>query len=444
MELTRRGLLGLGLAAAAVVPLAACGSDGGTSPGAAPDGEAGGGSGGKASAWPLTGGIHEILWGEGFERWNEENPDRPFEVEFFANDAFKEKIRTSMGAGTGPTLVFGWGGGTLAAYVASDDVVSLEGKMDQVMERLIPSVVDGGRIDGELYAIPNSQTQPELIYYNKELFEQVGAEFPTTWTELMDVVGTFTEAGIAPFALAGASKWPELIWMQFLTDRMGGHEPFAKAVAQEADAYSDPAFLEAAKKIQVLVEADAFNEGFGSTVADTRADAALVHTGRAAMLLQGSWVYSSFVQDAPDFVSEGKLGFGPFPAIEGGTGDPKNIVGNPSNYWSVNASASEDVQQTGIDFLNTLIFDETYTKTLLDGGGVPPVVGIEDDLAANEQGEFLTFAYSLVQDAPHFTLSWDQALPPDQAQELLVNVDRLFIQEITPEEFVSNMNATLG
>ena len=186
-----------------------------------------------------------------------------------------------------------------------------------------------------------------------------------------------------------------------------------------------------------------FQEGFGTTVADTRADAALVHTGKAAMLLQGSWVFSSFAQDAPDMVENDRIGFFNFPGVEGGKGDPANAIGNPSNYWSLNADASEEVQEQMTTYLNEYVFNEQYTTTLLDGGGVPPVLGIEERLADTEHGDFLTFAYGLVTNAPNFTLSWDQALPAAQAQELLTNVDRIFLLEITPEEFVTNMNATL-
>ncbi|WP_210506361.1 extracellular solute-binding protein [Naasia sp. SYSU D00057] len=433
----KRAIAGVALAAISAIALSACGSSG-------PGQSAGGGaSGDGASAWALTGGVHEVMWKESFENWNKDNPDQEIAVEWFANDPYKEKIRTAMGAGTGPSLVFGWGGGTLKEYVDTGKVVSLEGEVDELLDRLIPSIVDGGRVDGELYAVPQSQTQPELIYYNKDLFDQIGAEPPTTWEETMALVPQFKEAGIAPFSLAGASKWPELLWLQYLTDRIGGAEPFAKVAAGEADAWSDPAFAEALTKIQDLVKAGGFAEGFGTVVADANADAALVHTGQAAMLLQGSWVFSSFAQDAPEFVEGGKLGFIPFPTVEGGTGDPANVVGNPSNYWYLNASASDEAKEAAITYLNERVFNDEYTKTLIDGGGVPPVKGIESQLDDAPNGDFLRFAYDLVNNAPNFTLSWDQALPSAAAQELLTNMDQIFLLQITPEEFVANMNATL-
>jgi raffinose/stachyose/melibiose transport system substrate-binding protein len=53
----------------------------------------------------------------------------------------------------------------------------------------------------------------------------------------------------------------------------------------------------------------------------------------------------------------------------------------------------------------------------------------------------LKFVYASVKDAPHFQQSWDQALPPNQADALLTNLDRLFLKEITPKQFSDNMNA---
>ena len=49
----------------------------------------------------------------------------------------------------------------------------------------------------------------------------------------------------------------------------------------------------------------------------------------------------------------------------------------------------------------------------------------------------------MVLEAPHFQLSWDQALAPAPAQELLTNLSQIFLQEIEPADFVTNMNATL-
>lgn len=168
-----------------------------------------------------------------------------------------------------------------------------------------------------------------------------------------------------------------------------------------------------------------------------------MHTGKAAMLLQGSWVYGTFKQDAPDFVADGGLGFLNFPATDGGSGDPANVVGNPANYWSVSADADAEVQELAIQYLNEFNLNQDMVDDFLAMGAIPAVAGLEDSFSGLDDEEFLSFAYDMVLGAPHFQLSWDQALAPAPAQELLNNLSRIFLGEITPDEFVANMNATL-
>lgn len=440
MRLSRKTtLVPVALATLSALALAACGSTGPSQAG----GPSGGGGGAGASAWAITGGVHETMWKQSFDSWNAAHPDEKIAVDWFANDPYKEKIRTAIGSGSAPTLVFSWAGGLLQEYIDAGSVVDITDGTKNLVDRVLPSVAGVGTVDGKVYAVANSQSQPVVIYYNKDLFDQVGAQPPTTWDELLGLVDTFKAAGITPFALAGGSKWPELMWIEYLVDRLGGPEPFDKVVAGEKDAWSDPAFTQALTDIQDLAKAEAFGSGFATVVADNNADAALVHTGKAAMLLQGSWVYSTFKGDAPQFVADGRLGVAGFPAMPDGKGDLANIVGNPANYWSVAASASDKAKTDALAYLDTAVWNDEYVQTLLDGGGVPPVAGLEDRIAKTDDADFLSFAYGMVKDAPHFTLSWDQALPSDQAQELLNNLEQVFLLQITPEQFVTNMNGTL-
>jgi len=51
--------------------------------------------------------------------------------------------------------------------------------------------------------------------------------------------------------------------------------------------------------------------------------------------------------------------------------------------------------------------------------------------------------YEMVDSAPHFQLSWDQAVPSDQAGALLEHLHQVFTGELDPEGFVDAMNDTL-
>lgn len=428
MRISRR-TLAAGVSLAAVLAMSACG---GSDPG---------GSGGDASAWTLTGGS-EATFQSSFEAWNSDNADAQIKAEFFANDAYKEKIRTAVGSGNAPTLIYSWAGGALQDYVENGDVVDLTDSTSQLQERLVPSVLGTGTVDGAVYAVPNNNAQPIVLYSNNKVLSDAGIDgAPTTFDELLDDVAKLKSSGVdTPIALAGQSQWPELMWIEYLADRVGGPETFQAVIDGEPDAWSSPEMIQALEMIQELVDAGAFGDKFGSVVADSNADVALLHTGKAGMLLQGAWVYSTFLTDAPDFVSSGDLGFANFPAVEGGKGDPANTVGNPANFWSVSASASKEQQDTAIKYLNEALFDDAYVNSLIQNGGVPVTTNAEAQLEQSDQAPFLTFAYDMIKNAPSFQLSWDQALPADQAQALLSNLSEVFLGQKSPEEFADTMD----
>lgn len=378
-----------------------------------------------------------------FDTWNKDNPNQKITAQWFANDAYKEKIRTAVGSGNAPTLVYSWAGSTLADYVASKKVVDITAQTQDLLKRVVPSVADSGKIDGKVYAVPNTQSQPVVLYYNKDVLAKAGVKVPTTYTELLDAVAKLKAAGVIPIALAGQSVWPELMWLEYLADRVGGPDTFDAVLAKKKDAWSSPAMIEALTKIQELVKAGAFGDSYGSVVADNSADTALVTSGKAAMVLQGSWVYPNMQKSAPDFVKSG-LGYANFPAVDGGSGNPADIAGNSSNYWSVSASATPAQQATAEAYLTKMVLNDDAVDSLLKIGTVPPIVGLESKIAATDNPQYLGWVYGIVRDAPHFQLSWDQALPAAQGQAMLSNLGQLFLGQITPQKFADTMNATLG
>ena len=67
---------------------------------------------------------------------------------------------------------------------------------------------------------------------------------------------------------------------------MGGPDAFNAVIEGKPDAWSSPDMLKALGMVQQLVKAGAFGNKFGSVVADSNADVALLHTGNAGMLLR--------------------------------------------------------------------------------------------------------------------------------------------------------------
>jgi raffinose/stachyose/melibiose transport system substrate-binding protein len=425
-----RAALVAGTVAAMLLGVTACASSGAN------------GSSDSATVWGLTGTAQDDVTGPSLSAWNKANPDAQFKSIYFANDAYKTKIRTAVGAGSAPTIIYSWAGGTLDSYAKAGKIVNLTDATSSIKDKFLPSVYGQGVIDGKTWAVPMNAVTPIMFYYNKAVLQKAGIAAPKTWDDILAAIPKLKAAGVAAFSLAGASKWPELMWEEYLVDRVAGPDAFNAIMQGKAGAWSDPGIIKANTMIQQLVSAGGFIDGFSSVTADSNADVALLYTGKAAMMLQGAWVYGTFQQQAAEF-TKSQLGYTTFPSVAGGKGDPANIVGNPSGYYSVSSAASKEQQAAAIKYLTTGVFDTGYTDRMIAKGQVPPVQGVDDKISA-AGSDFGSTVYSLTKAAPNFQMSWDQALPPAQATALLTNLDQLFTKSITPTEFSDAMNKTIG
>jgi raffinose/stachyose/melibiose transport system substrate-binding protein len=433
--ISRRTILGLAASVPFSMALAACGTSG---PGT---------GGGGATYWYLNGQPQEGVRTGAVDRFNKANPDQKIVGTTYQNDAYKTKVKTAIGAGQAPTIIWGWGGGTLRTYVEAGQVEDLTSWFDQhsdVKDRIFPSAFGAATVKGKIYAMPCETVQPIILYYNKKLFDDVGVEPPQSWDDIMALVPRFNAKGIAPFSLGGQSRWTNMMWLEFLFDRIGGPEVFQAVFDGEKGAWSNPIAITALTKVQDLVKARGFIEGFSSITADSNADQALLYTGKAAMMLHGSWSYGIQQADGGDFVSSDSLGFMNFPPVDGGKGDPSDTVGNPGQYLSISAKASAEQKETAKKFLTEGVLDDEEVKQWIGTGGVPVLKGTQDLLAADKNAEFLKFTYDIASNAKVFAQSWDQALSPTAAETLLDNIVKLFQLSVSPQQFADNMNAVIG
>ncbi|MCX4785105.1 extracellular solute-binding protein [Streptomyces sp. NBC_01221] len=353
---------------------------------------------------------------------------------------YVNKLRSSMGSPSAPDVFFNWGGGSIKPYVDAKQLVDLSETVENdatLKDGFLPSIMTAGGLDGKIYGVPMRGMQPVMLFYNKTLFAENGVAAPKTWEDLQKVITTFKSKGITPFALGGSDKWPELMWMEYLLDRIGGPDVFRKIQNGDTSGWGDPAVLKAAQTVKELVDQGAFGKNFNSVDYGNGGAPTLLNKGKAAMHLMGSWEYSTQLGKAPEFAKK-DLGWTAFPTVAAGAGDPANVVGNPTNYWSVNARTKH--KDAAIAFLKTMA-SEKYAKSLVDNGDIPTTSNASSMLSSSPNPRFAADQYQMVQKAPSFTLSWDQALESRYATPLLTEISKLFAGQSTPEQFVAAMKA---
>ena len=415
-------LLALGLA----LTLGGCGS---TSPVSGPD------SGRKAlTLWHhQTAGEGPQLIQQAVDRFKSAHPNVDVEVVSINNDAYKTKIKVAMGAGNAPCIFPTWGGGTLREYVKANQVVDLTPYMsrDNYRDRFLDAAFTPITFDGKVYGVPIENTSLAVIFYNKAIFQKYKLSEPETYDDLLKIVRTLKQSGVAPFALANKPKWPGSMFFMYLVDRLAGPETFAKAAAREGVTFEAPVFIEAGRRVQELVRAGAFQEGFNGLDFDSGGTRALLYSGKAAMELMGTWQLSTIKGENADFYQK-NLGFFPFPAIKEGKGDPKDIVGTVGdNFYAIASSCKSPDEAFAL--LQTMI-DDTSVALRAKAGRVPPVKGFKTDDPVLQQ------ILKLVEQAPNVQLWYDQYLPPSVAEAHKDTSQALFGLSMTPEEAAKTLD----
>jgi raffinose/stachyose/melibiose transport system substrate-binding protein len=357
------------------------------------------------------------------DAYTKAHPNVTIQITILENDAFKSKLATAMQAGTPPDLFQSWGGGVLKEYARAGLVQDLSAPLKGAWgDSISPSAVSLYAVDGKNYGVPWNLAMVG-IWYNTDNFTKAGiAAPPKTWAELLDDVKKLQAAGITPIALGEKDKWPGHFWWVYLATRVGGKDAFAKAVSR-AGKFTDPAFVAAGKNLQDLVNLNPFEEGFlGLTFMD---HSAFMASGKAGMELMGQWTIDAQKNATPDKTGLGdKLAFATFPTVEGGVGDPSDVLGGADGI-----AVGKNAPPEAVDFLKFLTNVENQQKLTADGVALPSVKGaetsIKDPLMKQVQAQIAKAAY--------LQLYYDQALPPAVGNTVNDSTQSLFAGQSTPE-----------
>lgn len=317
--------------------------------------------------WIGSGSVEEkVLIQEAVREFNETNPYHvAIDYQTF-NDEFKIKISTETAANNTPDMFFTWEEGFLAPFVKSGNVLPLDSIIDK--SRFIPGILDHVTFDGKVYAMPLVQTA-QLVYYNKAMFDEYGIGVPHTMEEMLEAVRILRSKGIVPIALGNKDIWPGGLIMNTLAYRHGGPEIFRKVVTGEM-AFTDPAFVRAAKDFRSLVDAGAFEPDANST--DMDGARRLFMEGKAAMWVMGSWELSVVTAEKKEDKSPnplyGKVNFFNWPSVpNGATGQDAWII---APDYNIAVSRNVAHPEAAAAFLR-LISSEKYQNVLASISNLP-------------------------------------------------------------------------
>ncbi len=361
-----------------------------------------------------------------------DNPGVTIEITPLAHEDMLTRLDAAFQSGDTPDIFIERGGGELAAHVEAGLVKDLTDVASDTIATLGASV-DGWTVDDRVYALPFS-VGVVGFWYNTSLFAEAGVDSaPTTMEELYAAVDALKAAGIEPISVGAQDKWPAAHYWYYLALRQCSQDVLTDAVTSLD--FSDPCFVQAGESLQELIATEPFNTGFLATPAQTGPTSAsgLLATGQVAMELAGHWepgVMQGLTEDNQGLGED--TGWFPFPAVEGGQGDPDAALGG-GDAWA----CAQDAPDVCVDFIAYLLSDEVQTTFAENDMGLPTNPAATGSVSDPALADLLTFR----DEAPFVQLYFDTAFGENVGGAMNDEIALVFAGQSSPQAIVDATQA---
>ncbi len=333
-----------------------------------------------------------------------ENPDIKVEVDAIANDPYKDAIQVRSAADDLPDIFFSWSGEFAWRFARAGQVIDLSDDFYGTdWEKLVVSAVEKPYIwEGGLYGIP-FRVNAKFMAYNTAIFDEHDIKVPETWSELLAVCKTLSEAGVTPIGYGNQDPWAGTHYLGDFFAKLVPSEIRLRdyaAAGEVGEMFTHPGYLEGLKRYVAMQENGCFNRGINALTDGAVRES--FNAGRVAMYYSFMSLFAAhderLGQDGWDF-------FVP-PLGTDGEGDPNLITGAPDGFLISSKSKHPEAAKKLLQFLSKRSVGEDHVRATgsininvgavnLDTTGSPAVIEAVDRL-----GESSGFALWLDTDVP--------------------------------------------
>jgi alpha-glucoside transport system substrate-binding protein len=364
-----RGIVA-GLAAAAMLTLAACG---------------GGDSGNKKTDLPsLDGKSLEVaaVW-SGAEQKVFQKVIAKFEKDTGAKVTFTSTgddiatvLNTKLKGNAAPDIGILPQPGLMSQFAKAGNLKPLSDDTVKAIDDNYASIwKDLGTVDGKIYGVGVDASNKSTVWYNVPAFEQAGIEPPKTWEEFLAAAKTLSDSGVSvPVALGGSDGWTLTDWFENLYIRSAGADNYDKLSTHEIP-WTDASVVKTLDLMKQLFgdktlvgsPGSALQTDFPGSVTNTFAK-----DPKSAIVYEGSFA-AGVISSSSDYKVGDDAKWFPFPAI----GDsPESVVGGGDLAVQFNNNAATKAFMTYLaspDAAAQLVSTGSFTSANknVDAGAYP-------------------------------------------------------------------------
>ncbi|MEV5829815.1 extracellular solute-binding protein [Spirillospora sp. NPDC052242] len=279
-----------------------------------------------------------------------DHPDVEITTSYSDTDQYQGTLRTQLSSGTAPDVFFAWPGNGNPGAI---EVLAPTGYLADLSGRPWTSKVPDGiepvtQVGGKTYIVPLTFVGIGGLY-NKKAMEEVGAEPPKTWSELLEFCDTAKAKGKVAFALGNQTDWvTQLVDYALVATTVYADAPdFAQKMKAGSAAFAGSGWKTAMDKYLEMNERGCFSKDPLGTSFET--SVSQLADGDAVAAVQVTSTLNQAKSEAPQGTE-----FGLFAVPATDDAERTRMPGAAGGAFAMNAKAANpDLATEFIDFLAT-------------------------------------------------------------------------------------------
>ena len=352
---------------------------------------------------------------EKIAEYEEAHPDIDIVVTSAQNQPYKEKIKTVIGTEEQPDIFYSWAGEFTERFIREDLILDLTPYLEADPE-WADSLIDSQMVnyttdDGMVYGIP-FRLDAKVFAYNRDIFDELGLEVPTTWDEFIACLDVIQEDGrYTPIAEGNSDQWPGAHYVGTLNQMLVDGDTRASDFEVSTGEFTDPGYQTSLEMLQQLVPY--MNMGVNGMTHDMARQ--LFTTNQAAMCYLELVEITNIYEETEG--TEFNWGMFTFPTVEG-NGDASILTGEPEGFV---VSSQTQYPDECVEFLKWFLGSEVGAEEAVEVGWFNASKGVD----ANLTDEGLLEAYNLVLSAEEMGPWFDSSLYSTVCEEYLQQISNV-------------------
>ncbi|MCG8477600.1 MAG: extracellular solute-binding protein, partial [Spirochaetales bacterium] len=177
------------------------------------------------------------------ERFEAQNPDIRVTFDPIVQTEYNTVLSAALQGGGGPDIIHLRAYGGLEQFAQPGYLMALDGEIPALED--VPAGTRRGATsisDGRVYGVPFA-SQTLVVYYNAQMYEELGLAEPETWDEFITNLDAMREAGITPLANGAADGWTLEVMSGVIGPSFYGADEFFDAVIAGETDFTDRRYV---------------------------------------------------------------------------------------------------------------------------------------------------------------------------------------------------------